>query len=157
MIEYVRGWNTHGNILTSLITILVACAVCIAYIILHEITHGVTYKILTGAKLRFGLRWNVAFCGVPEIYVYRKAAKIAVLMPFIVFTVIFAGFTAGMYFVSDTAFLGAALIFGLHLGGCAGDLHVTYLLDHKFKDGKTLMRDTGPEQFFYVKTKKNNE
>ena len=57
-----------------------------------------------------------------------------------------------MYFINDIAFLAASLILGLHIGGCVGDLHVAYLLDHQFKDNKTLIRDTGPEQFFYTYT-----
>ncbi|MDE7264774.1 MAG: DUF3267 domain-containing protein [Clostridia bacterium] len=154
LLFFVRGWSIKGDFIGNFIALLVAVIVSIVYIVLHELTHGITYKILTGAKLRFGLTWNVAFCGVPDIFVYRKAMKIAVLMPFIIYTVIFAGLTAAMYFVGDAAFLGAALVFGLHLGGCVGDLHVTYVLDHKFTSSKMLVRDTGPEQFFYIYTGK---
>ena len=134
------------------IAFIIALVVLLVYMVLHELVHGITYKALTGGKLTFGLRWNVAFCGVPDIFVYRKAAKMAVLMPFLVFNVVFVALTVGMYFVDGCAFLAAAFVLGTHIGGCVGDLHVTYMLDHKFKDDKTLMRDTGPEQFFYVYT-----
>ena len=53
-------------------------------------------------------------------------------------------------FFQSFIFLIFAFIFGLHLGGCSGDLYVTYLFLTKFKNKKVLMRDTGPEQFFYV-------
>ena len=155
IVIFVNGWNTSERNepdYVLFITLGVTCVIVFLYMILHEIVHGITYKSLTGAKLTFGLRWNVAFCGVPEIYVYRKAVKLAVLMPFIIFNVIFAGLTVGMYFINDIAFLAASLMLGLHIGGCVGDLHVAYLLDHQFKDNKTLIRDTGPEQFFYTYT-----
>jgi len=156
--EFVRGWGAEGEDATVIaVTYFVTLVIFIAYVVLHELVHGITYKILTGAKLTFGLTLTVAFCGVPEIYVYRRAAKLAVLMPFLVFTVIFGALTVGMYFVGSVGFMAAAFILGLHLGGCVGDLHVTYMLDHKFNDAKTLMRDTGPEQFFYVYTGKKQE
>ena len=152
IIEFVGGGLDSLDEPYGHVAWLIAVVVLMAYIVLHELVHGITYKALTGGKLTFGLSWDVAFCGVPDIFVYRKAAKISALMPFIVFTIIFVGLAVGLYFVNDCAFLVAALVLGMHIGGCVGDLHVTYMLDHKFKDSKTLMRDTGPEQFFYVYT-----
>ena len=122
----------------------------VVYMILHELTHGIPYKKLTGEKLTFGMSWSCAFCGVPHIYVYRKTALIAVLAPFTVFTLIFIPLTVALYFVNPIYYIFSALMLGLHLGGCSGDLYVTYLLLFKYKDEKTLMRDTGPEQYFYV-------
>ena len=122
----------------------------VVYMILHELTHGIPYKKLTGEKLTFGMSWSCAFCGVPHIYVYRKTALIAVLAPFTVFTLIFIPLTVALYFVNPIYYIFSALMSGLHLGGCSGDLYVTYLLLFKYKDEKTLMRDTGPEQYFYV-------
>ena len=155
LITFLRGWDAREDgvfNVAALITLLIDCVVVFLYMVLHEAVHGITYKILTGAKLTFGLRWNVAFCGVPDIYVYKKAARLAALMPFIIFNVIFAGLTAGMYFVSDIAFLSASVILGMHIGGCVGDLHLTYTLNYKFKGSKVLVRDTGPEQFIYAYT-----
>ena len=122
----------------------------VVYMILHELTHCIPYKKLTGEKLTFGMSWSCAFCGVPHIYVYRKTALIAVLAPFTVFTLIFIPLTVALYFVNPIYYIFSALMLGLHLGGCSGDLYVTYLLLFKYKDEKTLMRDTGPEQYFYV-------
>ena len=122
----------------------------LVYIVLHELVHGIAYKARTGEKLTFGISWSCAFCGVPRIYTYRKTALIAVLAPFTVFTLVLIPILALLYFLSPLYFLIVALVFGLHLGGCSGDLYVTYLLLTKFKDSKTLMRDTGPEQFFYI-------
>ena len=123
----------------------------IVYIVLHELTHGAAYKILTRQKLTFGLTLTVAFCGVPHIYTYRKAALIAICAPFAIFNVVFGALTAVMYFSNTWLYIISALLFSVHFGGCIGDLWLMLLLNTKFKDNDTLMRDTGPEQFIYVK------
>ena len=122
----------------------------IAYIVLHELIHGIAYKALTGEKLTFGISWSCAFCGVPNIFTYRKTAIISVIAPFATFTLLFIPLLILLYCFSPLYYLIAAFIFGLHFGGCSGDLYVLYLFAAKFKSEKTLMRDTGPEQFFYV-------
>ena len=122
----------------------------IGYVILHELVHGIAYKGLTGEKLTFGLSWSCAFCGVPNIYTYRRTAIISVVAPFAVFTLLMLPLLVMLYFVSPLYFLIVAFIFGLHVGGCRGDLYVLCLFTFKFKDKKVLMRDTGPEQFFFV-------
>ena len=121
-----------------------------AYVVLHELVHGIAYKALTGEKLTFGLSWSCAYCGVPNVYTYRRTALIALVAPFITFTVILLPITVWMYFVDPLYYLLSAFLLGLHLGGCSGDIYCTLLFLFKFKDKKTLMRDTGPEQFFYL-------
>lgn len=132
------------------VTYFVFIVAMVGYIVLHELVHGIAYKLLTGEKLTFGMSWSCAFCGVPHIFTYRKTAIVSVIAPFAVFTFLFIPILVLLYFFSPLYYLIAAFIFGLHLGGCSGDLYVLYLLTAKFKDPKTLMRDTGPEQFFYV-------
>ena len=134
----------------ALIALWVFLLAMIAYIVLHELVHGIAYKSLTGEKLTFGLSWSCAFCGVPKVYTYRKTALIALVSPLIVFSVVLIALTVALYFVSPIYYLMSAFLFGLHLGGCCGDIYVTLLFLFKFKDKRTLMRDTGPEQFFYV-------
>ena len=63
--------------LTSLLKTAVFMVAVSAYIVLHELLHGAAYKLLTGRKLTFGLTWSVAYCGVPDIFVYRSAALVA--------------------------------------------------------------------------------
>lgn len=137
-----------------LVAYLVFFALMFGYIVLHELVHGIAYKALTGEKLTFGISWSCAFCGVPTIYTYRKTAIISVISPFAIFTLLFIPILVALYFLSPLYYLILAFIFGLHLGGCSGDLYVLYLLTIKFKDKKTLMRDTGPEQYFYVPDEK---
>lgn len=133
-----------------LIANLIFFASMIAYIVLHELVHGIAYKARTGETLTFGMSWSCAFCGVPHIYTYRSTAIVAVVAPFAVFTILFIPALVLLYFFSPLYYLIATFVFGLHLGGCSGDLYVLYLLTVKYKDSKTLMRDTGPEQYFYI-------
>ena len=126
-------------------------AVMILYTIAHELTHGAAYKHLTGQKLTFGLTLTVAFCGVPQIYVYRKAALISVLAPFVVFSIVFG---LPLFFLNNAIDLMiTALMLAIHLGGCVGDLYVAWELLFRFKDENTLMNDTGPKQTFYQKVR----
>ncbi len=121
----------------------------LVYIVLHEITHGIVYKAFTKQKLTFGMTLTVAYCGVPDIYVYRKAALAALLAPFLVFTVVFGALWIALP-TAEAKIIAAALM-AIHLGGCAGDLYCTMLYLFKFKSNDTLMNDTGPTQTFYVK------
>ena len=120
----------------------------IAYLVLHELVHGAAYKLLTGQKLTFGITLSVAFCGVPEIYVYRRASLIAVLAPFVVFTALGLVLLAALPGAWEKFFVLCFL--GLHIGGCSGDLYNTWMYLTRFKDPRTLTRDTGPVQTFYV-------
>lgn len=139
--SFVESYNVLRNIILILAMLL--------YIILHELVHGIAYKLTTRHKLTFGLTLTVAYCGVPEIYVYRKTALISLLAPFLLFLPVF-----GMpIFLLENAWdkIYAAFLLGLHIGGCTGDLYDTYLYLFKFRSPDTLMRDTGPKQTFYIK------
>ena len=135
----------------NLLPVVVFMAALLAYVVLHELVHGAAYKLMTGHKLTFGFTATVAYCGVPDIYVYRKTALIALLAPFIVFSVVFA-LTAALVPTPVEKFLGVVL-FALHFGGCVGDLYDTALFLTKLRDPGTLMRDTGPVQTFYLPAK----
>lgn len=121
----------------------------VAYIVLHEVTHGVAYKCLTGRKLTFGLTLTVAYCGVPDVYVYRRAALISLLAPFVLFFPVFLLPALLLRDAWDQIY--AAALFALHVGGCVGDLYGAFLYCFRFRDPSTLMQDTGPKQTFYQK------
>lgn len=121
--------------------------VYLIYIICHELVHGIAYKVLTKQKLTFGFTATVAFCGVPNIYTSRKTSLIALLSPFIVFTIIFGVLI--ILLPSNMYGLLAILLFSGHLGGCSGDLYCTYLLLFKLPKN-TIINDTGPKQTFYI-------
>lgn len=137
-----------------MISELILIVALLVYIVLHELVHGIAYKSLTGEKLTFGVSLTCAFCGVPHIFTYRKTALISVISPFALFTLIFLPITVALYFVSPLYYLLSALLLAAHLGGCCGDLYVLYLILVKFRKKQLLMRDTGPEQFFYVRDEK---
>ena len=121
-----------------------------AYVVLHELVHGVAYRALTKQKLTFGMSWSCAFCGVPNIYCYRKTALIALVSPLITFSIILVPLTIFLYFVSPIYYLISSFILSLHLSGCIGDIYMTFLLLTKFKSKTILIKDTGPKQTIYL-------
>lgn len=123
--------------------------VAFSYIVLHELTHGAAYKMLTHRKLTFGFTLSVAYCGIPDIYVYRNAALIALLAPFAVFIPVFL--IPALLMTGPWDKIYAFVMLGLHVGGCIGDLYDTFLYLFRFRSPDTLMRDTGPKQTFYIK------
>jgi hypothetical protein len=127
---------------------LIFLIVLLAYIVLHELVHGLAYKLLTGQKLTFGITFSAAYCGVPEIYVYRKTALISLLAPFTVFSVVFIALA--LIFRDPWDRFAALLAFSIHAGGCIGDLYDTFLYLTRFRDPRTLMQDTGPKQTFWL-------
>ncbi len=136
-----------------LIPVLIFFAVYIAYVILHELTHGAAYKIYTKEKLTFGVSLTVAFCGVPSLYVKKKAALVAVLAPFTVFTAIFG---IPLLFIKDpTVFLIVSWLFAAHLAGCVGDLYGAFILIFRYKGKPVIVNDTGPKQTYYLPDEKD--
>ena len=122
----------------------------VIYVILHELIHGAAYKALTHQKLTFGFTLTVAFCGVPDVYTSRKTALIALLAPFVTFTVIFIPLLVWLHGVNMVSYAFAGILFAIHFGGCIGDLYMTGLLLFRYKDPRTLMNDTGPKQTIYL-------
>ena len=137
-----------GNLMKYNLVFLVCM---IAYVILHELTHGAVYKALTKEKLRFGITWSAAFCGVPDIYTYRDTALKSLVAPLALFSIILIPLLIWLYRVDAGWYLMVGIIFSLHFSGCIGDMYMTALFLTKFKDPATLMRDTGPEQWIYGK------
>ena len=125
-------------------------AAAAVYLVLHELTHGAVYKAMTGQKLTFGLTWSAAFCGVPKIYTYRRTALASLVAPLTVFTIILLPLTILLRAVDTGWYLVCGLVFAIHISGCVGDMYVTRLFLTRFRDPRTLMRDTGPAQWMYV-------
>ena len=139
---------------TMLLRVAIFMVSMIAYIVLHELTHGAVYKLLTKQKLTFGITLTAAYCGVPNIYVYRTTALLSLLAPFCVFLPVFL---VPMFFLNNYLdVLLFAFMLGMHVGGCSGDLYDTFLYLFKYRDPSTLMRDFGPKQIFYVKSQSEN-
>ena len=131
-----------------LIPLLIFCVASFAYIVLHELTHGAAYKLLTHEKLTFGLTWSAAYCGVPQLYLGKNVALIALLSPFVLFSV---AFIIGIAIAGNgIAGLILKLLFAEHFGGCCGDLYDTILIVFKYSKG-CLINDDGPKQTIYIK------
>lgn len=128
---------------------IILIAAMLAYIILHELVHGIAYKLMTGRKLKFGFSLSYAYCGVPDIFVYRRTAIISLASPLLVFMLLLLI----PAFLFDNAWdkLYVLVLFALHIGGCAGDIYDLFLYFFRFKSPSTLMQDTGPKQTFYTK------
>lgn len=136
-------------LILSPLRFLLFAAALLGTLVLHELTHGAAYKLLTRQKLSFGITPLCAYCGLPDLYVTRRTALIAVLAPFVLFSLLLGALTAFLPLWVDRFF--AALLFAIHFGGCAGDLLVAALLLFRFRSPATLLRDTGPAQIFYVR------
>ena len=124
--------------------------IALVYIVVHELTHGAVYNALTHQKLRFGITWSAAFCGVPDIYTYRRTALLSLVAPLTVWTIVLLPLTIWLRGVDTGWYITIGLIFAIHISGCVGDMYVTWLFLTKYKDPRTLMRDTGPEQWMYA-------
>ena len=128
-----------------------------AYVVLHELTHGVAYKLLTKRRLTFGFKWSCACCGVPDVFVYRRASIIALAAPLALFTVLLAPLAVALFFVSEALYFATALLFAYHLGGCVGDGYMLILLLFKYKNKDILIKDTGPVQYIYERISANEK
>lgn len=118
-------------------------------IVLHELIHGLFFKIFTKQKLTFGISWSAAYCGVPNIYVKRKAMMITAMAPCVILSIVFL---IPLFFITDTIyFIFVLLLFSSHFAGCCGDIYGFILLLFKYRDNETLIQDTGLKQTFYVR------
>ncbi len=133
-----------------LVPYLVLLVGLFSYIVLHELVHGAAYKALTHQRLTFGMTLTVAFCGVPDIYTSRKTALIALTAPLVVFSVVFLALMACFRTSNPEYFAVFSILFSIHLGGCVGDIYMTFLLLTRFRNPELLMRDTGPAQTLYL-------
>ena len=125
----------------------------ILYVVLHELVHGAAYKLLTGQKLTFGITWSAAFCGVPQIYCYRKVMLISILAPFVVFTLVLLPLALAFKDCLPV-YLGLVFLFCAHISGCVGDLYGTFVMLFRFRNNDLLVNDTGPKQTFFLPEEK---
>ena len=133
---------------TKILALLLLVVGFIVYIVLHELVHGVVYKAFTKRKLTFGVTMTCAYCGVPDVFVYRTASLCALLAPFVIFGI---AFVVPMFFLQNTVwFVFLAAIFSLHFGLCVNDLYIVLLYIFKFRNGKTLMRKTDSTLTFFL-------
>lgn len=156
VLVFAVGWEnvkamflTNTEVPYTLLYLVIMLVGMVVYMVAHELVHGIAYKILTKQKLTFGLKLSCAYCGVPNIFVYRSAALISLLAPFVVFNI---AFLVPFFLLGNTPLRFCFLIWlVVHDGGCVGDLYDTILFLFRFRKRETLMNDTGPKQTIYVK------
>ena len=120
-----------------------------ACIVLHELIHGLFYKIYTKQKLTFGITWSAAFCGVPNVYVKKKAMLVTCMAPCVIISCLLL---IPLFLVNDLLFfMFILLVFGGHFGGCCGDIYDSILFITKYRKKEILVNDTGAKQTIYVK------
>jgi len=124
----------------------------VAYIIIivaHELIHGLFYKIYTKQKLTFGITLTAAFCGVPNVYVRKKAMIVTCLAPCVILSILFLILT--IIFFKSPLYIFFMLLNSLHFGGCIGDIYCCLLFLFKYKNKDILINDTGLKQTIYIK------
>ena len=152
IVDFFRSDDSGGvfssNVTLSLLPLVVFCVASLVYVVLHELTHGAAYKLLTHEKLTFGITWSAAYCGVPQLYIGKNIALIALSAPFCLFSVLFVIGIA----VAGNGIVGLVfkLLFAEQAGGCCGDLYDMILLIFKYRKG-CLLNDDGPKQTIYIK------
>ncbi len=137
------------------LTLLIYFVILFLYIIVHELIHGLFYKIFTHQKLKFGMNGKVAYCGVPNIYVYKRAVMVILIAPCIVLTIAFLVPVILINNVLIRFLLGVLLV--IQFSGCIYDLYDFFVLLFKYHDSKTLIYDDGPTQKFYVPIKEESK
>ncbi len=142
---------TAGDITEFAIKMLCFAVSMFAYVVLHELLHGLAYKIFTKQKLKFGVSLSCAFCGVPDVYVNKKTAIMALVTPLVVFTVVFGALAVVFWFTDPLLYVLTVILLGMHLGGCSGDIFVFCVIAFKYNDKNLLMNDDGPKQTIYFK------
>lgn len=134
----------------ALIVFLLYFVAYVIIIVAHELIHGLFYKMFTKQKLTFGITFSAAFCGIPNIYVKKKAAIITCIAPAVLISLILL---ISLLFVNNLLyFIFILLLFALHFGGCVGDFYIVILLIFKYSHKEILINDTGIKQTLYIKT-----
>ncbi|MGN0806880.1 MAG: DUF3267 domain-containing protein [Candidatus Coproplasma sp.] len=132
--------------LQTLLALLAFCGSTFAYLVIHELTHGLFYKIMTKQQLRFGLTLTVAYCGLKEGYVNKKTCLLSVLAPLVLHSIWMILLI--IFLPANIWVLVVIALFGVHFGGCVGDMWVAFMLIFRLNN-TVLTCDDGPCQHFY--------
>lgn len=144
------GWIFVKLTISQILIALGILAVSIyPYFSLHEIIHGTVVKIMTGQRVEIGFNKSGAYCGMPELYMYRTVAVYCTAAPLVVFSLLFGFGTVILIAAGHWLFFPLGLLLILHLLGCRSDVNLLKELG-KYKKQSMLVKDTGGEQWFYL-------
>ncbi|MBR4461345.1 MAG: DUF3267 domain-containing protein [Erysipelotrichaceae bacterium] len=116
----------------------------IVYMILHELTHGIVMKHLGGQEVKYGFTGLYAYAGSKKDYFSAKAYIAIALAPLVLWTLFF---TVLLILFHETLYWPLILLQVTNIGGCAGDIYVSYLVS-KYKE-EIYIRDTGLDVTIY--------
>lgn len=143
------GWIiVKPRVAQVLISLTISAASVYPYFSLHEILHGLVVKVMTGQRVEIGFNKSGAYCGMPDLYMYRPVAVRCTAAPLVVFSTLFGIGVVILIAVGNWMFLSIGLLLTLHLLGCRSDVNLLKEMG-KYKDSSLLIKDTGAEQWFY--------
>jgi len=111
----------------------------------HELIHGIFFRRYSPGKIRYGFTGIFAYAGNPGMAYPKKEYTVCALAPAVILTAVFA---ALCLFVRSGWFVVLYWTMVMHLGGCAGDVYVTWIL-RKLPE-ETRIEDTGLCMSIYV-------
>lgn len=146
----IMGWIiVNPTAAQVLISLAISAASVYPYFSLHEILHGLVVKVMTGQRVEIGFNKSGAYCGMPDVYMYRPVAVRCTAAPLVVFTILFGIGGIVLITAGHWMFLPLGLLLTLHLLACRSDVNLLKEMG-KYTDSSLLIRDTGAEQWFYV-------
>ena len=128
----------------------------VVYAFLHEIIHGIAYKIRTGEKFSFILNTTGVFCGAPKIFTYKRDSIFALLLPFIVFSLLLLPVFIVTYFYYVSVYVSLLVVLILHIISSLFDIHVCFLLSVRYKNNITLLNDSNYKKTIFIFDDTNN-
>ena len=107
-------------------------------ILSHELIHGVFFSRYSSERIRYGFTGLFAYAGNPGMAYPKKEYTLCALAPTVILTAVFAVICL---FAKSGWFFLCYWTMVMHLGGCAGDIWIAWLL-RKLPD-ETVIEDTG--------------
>lgn len=117
----------------------------VVVILTHELIHGAFFRRYSSGRIKYGFSGLFAYAGNPGMAYPKKKYTVVGLAPTVIITAVFAVLClllrSGWFFICYWTMV-------MHLGGCAGDIYVAWLL-RKLPE-KTVIEDTGLCMSIYV-------
>lgn len=115
----------------------------------HELIHGAFFRLYSSGRIRYGFTGLFAYAGNPGMAYPKRVYTVIGLAPAVILTAILAVLCI---FVRSGWFFALYWAMAIHLGGCAGDVYVTWIL-RKLPE-ETRIEDTGLCMSIYVPLEK---
>lgn len=114
-------------------------------ILSHELIHGIFFRRYSPGKIRYGFTGIFAYAGNPGMAYPKKEYTVCALAPAVILT---AAFALLCLFTRSGWFVVLYWTMVMHLGSCAGDVYMVWLL--RGLPEETRIEDTGLCMSIYV-------